>query len=99
MHAAEERPVVDEAPLQHAVEGGTERLLTDADAGLVMPDRILGPVVEHEVAKVCMGVQAPEIGLAELHQDRVRGPAFTGVLEVVAFADRIGVGVVGISPR
>lgn len=98
VHAAEKRPVVDEAPRQHAFEGGTERLLTDADAGLVGPDRLLGTVVEHEVAKVRMGVQAPEIGLAELHQDGVRGPAFTGVLEVIGFADRVGVGVVGIGP-
>jgi hypothetical protein len=43
-----------------------------------------------------MGVQAAEIGLAEFHQDFVCGPALTGILQVVRFADRVGVEIIRV---
>ena len=69
-------------------KSGAERQLADAHAHLVVADRVLGPVVEDEVAEVGVGVQAAEVGLAELHQDLVRGRAVAGVLEIVGLGDR-----------
>ena len=99
MHAAEERPVVDPSPRQHALEAFAKGQLADPEPRLIVTDRVLGPVVENEVAEVRVGIQATEVGLTEIHQDLVCTLYFTGVLAVIGFGDRVGKGILGRPPR
>ena len=52
-------------------KSGAQGQLADADAHLVVADRVLRRVVEDEVAEVRVSVEATQVGLAELHQDPV----------------------------
>src|SRR3989304_756325 len=98
VHAAEERPVVDMAPRQQAIEGVAQGQVADAKPRLVVTDRVRRPVVEDDVAEGRVGVQAAEIGLAEVHQDLVRSLSVAGILEVVGLGDGIAVQIVGVPP-
>jgi hypothetical protein len=64
VQAAKQGPVVDKAPRQQAVERFAERQLADATAYLVVSDRQRGVVVEVEVAKVRVSVEASQVSLA-----------------------------------
>jgi len=98
VHAAEQWPVVDMAPQQQAIEVVAQGQFADAKPRLVVTDRVRRPVVEDEVAEVSVGVQAAEIGLAELHQDLVRSLSVAGILEVVGLGDGIAVQIIGVPP-
>ena len=65
MQAPQERPIVDVPPGQKAIEIRGEGELADVDAGRVVPESNLRPVVEDEVAQLCVGVQATQVSLAE----------------------------------
>jgi len=98
VHAAEQWPVVDMAPRQQAIEVVAQGQFADAKPRLVVTDRVRRPVVEDEVAEVSVGVQAAEIGLAEVHQDLVRSLSVAGILEVVGLGDGIAVQIIGVPP-
>jgi hypothetical protein len=75
VHAAQERPVIEAAPGQHAVELVAQRQLADTKSHLIMTNGLGGPIVEDEVAEVRMRIQATKIGVAEFHQS-VQGLAW-----------------------
>ena len=83
MHAAEKRPIVDAAPRQHASEVVAKRELADPESHLVMTDRKSRVMIERQVAEMRMGVEAAQVRLAEVHQDRERLAQVSCVLEVV----------------
>ena len=61
-----------------------------------MPDRLFGMVLEFQVAKMSMGVQAPEIGLAHLVQQLLGSREISSVLAVIVFGNRVRERVVGV---
>ena len=69
MQAAQEWPVINEAPRQHAVEVVAQGQLADAKSHLVVTNGLGRPMLEDEVAQVRMRIQATKIGFAESHQD------------------------------
>jgi hypothetical protein len=69
--------------------------VANTHARLLMTNGFRRPV-EHEIAEVGMGIQAPDVGRTEFHQHLVRSARIAGVSEFNRFGDRIRVGIVRI---
>src|SRR5271157_2909310 len=74
----------------------TKGQLADPHARLIVTDRVLGQLVENQVAEMCVGVQAAEVGLTEIHQDLIRSLVVAGVPAVIGFGDRVGERIVSV---
>jgi hypothetical protein len=48
---------------REAIEAGVQRQLTDSHADLVVLDRVLGAVIEYQVAKMGVGVETAQVGV------------------------------------
>ena len=68
MHTPKEWPVVYVSPVQQAVEAFAEGEFPDSNPDLIVPDGLLGRVIEDEVAQVGMGIQTPQIRGKEAHE-------------------------------
>ena len=63
-----------------------------------MANGVLGSVVEDEIAKVRVGIQATKISVAKIHQQLVCALLITGVLAVIGFPDRVGKRIIRVAP-
>lgn len=96
VHAAQEGPVVHQAPRQHAVEARAQRQLADANAHLVVGDRQRREARKAHVAEVRVGVEAAQVGLEQLVQERTRAAPVAAIAQIVRLEDGIGVEVLGV---
>ena len=88
IHATEKWPVVDPPPRKQTIEAFTEGQFTDPKPHLVMANSYLWPVIESNVAKVCMSIETAKIGLAQIHQNSFCAFNIAAILQVVGLYDR-----------
>ena len=84
-----------------AVRRGTLRreIIRRFQPRLGVANGVLGSVVEDEIAKVRVGIQATKISVAKIHQQLVCALLITGVLAVIGFPDRVGKRIIKVRPR
>ena len=99
IHAAEKWPVVDPSPRKQTVEAFAQGQLANPKPHFIMADRYLWPMIESKVSKVCVGIEAAKVGLAEIHQDLVRTFNIAAVFAIVRFYDGVRKRIVTIRSR
>jgi hypothetical protein len=64
-----------------------------------MTNRHRGPMIESNVAKACMGIEAAKVGLAEVHQNFVGTLNLAAVFPIVRLYDGVGKRILDIRSR
>ena len=99
VQAPEEWPVVDHAPEKDAAKFVAQRKFSNSHSHLIVSQCLLGHVREIQVAKVSMGVEAPQVGLAHLCQQLLGSGKIASILAVVRLGYRVRKRIVGVFPR